>query len=60
MLPPEGEGTMDRAREHCQSWSTHSGGRSKQGWAMRALAGGALAASLVLTVSGQRFHCGRH
>src|SRR6266487_1226582 len=51
MLPPRGEGTMDRAREHCQSWSTHSGGRSKRGWAMRALAGGALAASLVLAAS---------
>jgi hypothetical protein len=47
----EGEGTMDRIREHRQSWSTDSGGRSKQGWAMRALAGGALAASLVLAVS---------
>jgi hypothetical protein len=42
---------MDRTREHRQSWNTHSGGRSKQGWAMRALAGGGLAASLVLAVS---------
>ena len=30
----------------------HSGGRSKRGWAMRALAGGALATSLVLAVNG--------
>ena len=45
---------MDRTREHRQSWSTHSCGQYKQGWAMRALAGGALAASLVLTVSVQR------
>jgi hypothetical protein len=42
---------MDRTREHRQSWSTHSGGWSKQGRAMRALAGGALAAALVLAVS---------
>src|SRR5438876_11383551 len=53
-LPPEGEGTMDRTREHRQSWSTHSCGQYEQGWAMRGLAGGALAASLVLTVSVQR------
>lgn len=42
---------MDRALEHCHSWSTHSGRRSKREWAMRGLAGGVLAASLVLAVS---------
>jgi len=31
----------------------HSGGRSKRGWAMRALAGGALATSLVLALAGR-------